>query len=312
MAFLGIKGGIKGFFDGVGKRIKKTVKRVGKGLSKAWKKMKKSKILKALAIAAAVIVTGGAAIGAFGGSLASSGFGTWMINAGNAITGFTLGGTTAAGTTAAFGTTATGGSIVAGTGLNVGAVLKPLAAVGKGLGTTARAVTDFTGLTDLAKENQAILESETSKLQDIGARMSDISERGSSEYLELQKQQLDQMQVVADTQQRIGGSPMTASTTETGFFDTTAGRVTEAVGTTVLGSTLSGVAANYIAGDPAPQGAMAGAAYEGASHFDPLRVYAAANNINTNDIYSHLLYGNSDPSTMYGNDLFKQQTFQVA
>ena len=306
MAFLGIKGGIKGFFNGIGKRIKKTVKRVGRGLTKAGKKLRKSKVLKALAIAAAVIVTGGAAIGAFGGSLASSSFGTWMINAGNAITGFTVGGT-AAGSTVAFGTTsattAAGlGGLTTGVtgGLKLGAVLKPFAAVGTGLGTTARAVTDFSGITDKVVSSPV---QTGSPITAVG------QEQGLT--TELLKSDLSAAELQAATDTQVASNVAEAAT-GTGFFDTTAGQVTQAVGTTVLGSTLSGVAANYIAGDPATQGAMAGAAYEGASNFDPLRVYAASNNINTNDIYSHLLYGNSDPSTMYGNDLFKQQTFQVA
>ena len=305
MAFLGIKGGIKGFFNGIGKRIKKTVKRVGRGLTKAGKKLRKSKVLKALAIAAAVIVTGGAAIGAFGGSLATSGFGSWMMAASNTITGFTVG------------------------GLNVGAVFKPLATAGKFIGGTAGKLTDLTGLTSEASRagytqiqplgggvvepsNVGEFVVDPSKTTMDGRTLAKL--KGSTDTIHGTGTMIDAAGNVVKLSPESLIDPATgeAVAATQGFFDTTAGQVTQAVGTTVLGSTLSGVAANYIAGDPATQGAMAGAAYEGASNFDPLRVYASSNNINTNDIYSHLLYGNSDPSTMYGNDLFKQQTFQVA
>ena len=64
--FSKIKKGFKKIFKGV----KKVIKKVVKGVKKVVKKISSSKILKALAIAAAVIVTGGAAIGAFtGGTL---------------------------------------------------------------------------------------------------------------------------------------------------------------------------------------------------------------------------------------------------
>ena len=42
------------------------------------------------AIAAAVVVTGGAAIGAFGGKLATTQFGSWMVGASQKVLGGTL------------------------------------------------------------------------------------------------------------------------------------------------------------------------------------------------------------------------------
>ena len=45
---------------------------------------------------------------------------------------------------------------------------------------------------------------------------------------------------------------------------------------------------------------------------DPLQVYAAQQGINTDGIYSHMMYGNQDPSTQYSNQLYQQQTFGVA
>ena len=125
---------IKKAFKKVTRGIKKAVKGVVKGVKKVVKKISSSKILKALAIAAAVVVTGGAAVAAFTGGTAASGtFAGWMMNASQAVTGGTLFGTStavarAAGTAAKF-------------------IATPFKAVGTALGSAAATVTDFTGLT---------------------------------------------------------------------------------------------------------------------------------------------------------------------
>ena len=64
--------------------------------------------------------------------------------------------------------------------------------------------------------------------------------------------------------------------------------------------------------DPEQQGSMSGAAYEGESNLDPLRVYAAQQGISTDSIYQNMMYGNVDPSTQDSSELFRQQTFGVA
>ena len=56
---------------------------------------------------------------------------------------------------------------------------------------------------------------------------------------------------------------------------------------------------------------MAGAAVEGAEYMDPLQIYAARNSIDPDSVYSHMMYGNQDPSTQYGNALYRQETFGV-
>jgi hypothetical protein len=92
-------------------------------------------------------------------------------------------------------------------------------------------------------------------------------------------------------------------------------KLTEAgvfVGKQVAGAAISGAVGQYIAGDPEQQGSMSGAAYEGGEYLDPLKVYAAQKGINTDGIYQHMMYGNQDPSTQYGSELFRQQTFGVA
>ena len=118
-----------GFFSrlikGIGKVIKsvvKGIKNVVKGVAKVVKKVARSKIFKAVMIAAALIVTGGAAIGAFGGTLATSSFGTWMISASSYITSIPV----------------------------LGTVFKPFAALGSGVGKAAGATTDWLGITDKA------------------------------------------------------------------------------------------------------------------------------------------------------------------
>jgi hypothetical protein len=84
------------------------------------------------------------------------------------------------------------------------------------------------------------------------------------------------------------------------------------VGSTVGTALVQGAVGQYIAGDPEQQGSMAGAAVEGGEYLDPLKVYAAQQGISTDSIYQNMMYGNVDPSSQYGNDLYRQQTFGVA
>jgi len=139
---MGLFKSIKKAFKKVTRGIKKAVKGVVKGVKKVVKKISSSKILKALAIAAAVVVTGGAAVAAFTGGTAASGtFAGWMMNASQAVTGGTLFGTStavarAAGTAAQF-------------------IATPFATVGAAAGNAAAAITDFTGLTTEATRTNA-------------------------------------------------------------------------------------------------------------------------------------------------------------
>jgi len=84
------------------------------------------------------------------------------------------------------------------------------------------------------------------------------------------------------------------------------------VASNVATGVLTGAALQYIQGDPEQQGSMAGAAVEGGEYLDPLKVYAAQQGINTDSIYQNMMYGNQDPSSQYGNQLYQQQTFGVA
>ncbi len=336
---------LKKAFKKVTGAVKKVVKKVVKGVKKVVKKISSSKILKALAIAAAVVVTGGAAIGAFTGGTAASGtFAGWMMNASQAVTGFTVG------------------------GVNVGAVMKPFASAGKMLGKAAAGVTDFTGLTTEASRTGSV-QASTISGKPFGIE-STATEGAVSSGTKLTTEQIlagetpasiaraSQMpsaqgalnlpstlpssvpgattvsgyqlnipttipgatgvsagagaaeQLAVNVPKVLGKTPAT-EVVKTGFFDTTAGKVVSTVGTTVGTAALTGMTQQYIAGDPKQQGSMAGAAYEGESNLEGLKIFAAQKGIDTNDIYAHIMYGNSDPSTQYGNELYRQQTVAV-
>ena len=82
------------------------------------------------------------------------------------------------------------------------------------------------------------------------------------------------------------------------------------VGTGVATSVATGYAMQQIAGDPEETGSMAGLRTEGASSFDPLRVYAAERGIADADISKYFTFGNTAEA---GNmPLFQQQTIGVA
>ena len=131
--FKSLKKAFKKVVTGIGKGIKKTLS----AINKVQKKIRKSKLFKALIIAGAIIVTGGAAIGAFTGGTAT-GWAGWMMNASNTVVGGTLFGTGATGVTGAL---QTAGNFA------TSMVAKPFAAIGSAAGTAAAATTDFVGLT---------------------------------------------------------------------------------------------------------------------------------------------------------------------
>jgi hypothetical protein len=295
---------LKKAFKKVTGAVKKIVKKVVKGVKKVVKKIGSSKILKALAIAAAVVVTGGAAIGAFTGGTAT-GFAGWMMNASNVVTSGTL-----------FGTGATG---LAGAAQTAGNFLtkmaaKPFASVGKTLGNVAAGVTDFTGFT--TESSRIGITPEMQTAIDTAQVQAGVSGTGPTTLA-------GQNQAALEAAKTAGASPETlkaleamnvqnASSVKPGFWQSTPGKVIRDVGTGVATQVATGAAMQYIQGDPEQQGSMSGAAYEGAEFMDPLKVYAAQQGINTDSIYEHMMYGNADPSTVYGNELYKQQTIGVA
>jgi len=127
--FSSIKKAFKKVTRGIGKAVKSVAKGIKNIVKRGFKAVTELDIKEALKIAAtigAIVVTGGSAIGAFGGSLATSTVGSWMVGASNAITGFTIG------------------------SVPVGAVFKPFGYLGKAVGSTVGAATDLTGITTKA------------------------------------------------------------------------------------------------------------------------------------------------------------------
>ena len=313
---MGLFSKLKKAFKKIGKAVKKVVKKVVGGVKKVVKKISSSKILKALAIAAAVIVTGGAALTAFGGTMgtgALGNFGTWMMSTSQNVLGGTL--FSGSGTLAKVGNFATK------------TIAKPFGAVGGALGSTARVGANLLGGQSAFAPGTAV----GAPTPFSGAALSGQLDYSQVVYDPVNQGYLNNNTGLPLTQEQVNqlpksftsiinkagggldsdGNIIDVSTTpaaQSGFFDSPAGNVLQTVGTNVL----TGAAMQYIQGDPELQGSMSGAAYEGAEYMDPLKVYAAQQGINTDDIYSHMMYGNVDPSTQYGNDLYRQQTFGVA
>ena len=315
---------LKKAFKKVTGAVKKVVKKVVKGVKKVVKKISSSKILKALAIAAAVVVTGGAALTAFGGTgaLASSQFGSWMMSASQSVLGGTAFGT---------GATTTIGKLAQGAGNFLAkTAAKPFGAVGGALGSTARVGANIlTGQSAFAAGPAAGSPVPFSGAALTGQRdMSNFTDAELKKEFNLTDEELDYFKEDIFAQEGSVIAKDASSFTETvvdpskgitptaspkpGFWQSGAGEVIRDVGTGVATQVATGAAMQYIQGDPEQRGSMSGAAYEGAEFMDPLKVYAAQQGINTDSIYEHMMYGNADPSTVYGNELYRQQTIGVA
>tara|TARA_R100001129_G_scaffold165426_1_gene132164 strand:+ start:508 stop:1533 length:1026 start_codon:yes stop_codon:yes gene_type:complete len=335
---------IKKAFKKVVKKVKGAVKKVVKGVKKVVKKISSSKILKALAIAAAVIVTGGAALTAFGGTgaLASSGFGQWMMTTSAKV----LGGT-------AFGAGATGfkGALQGAGNFLAKTAAKPFGAVGGALGSTARVGANIlTGQSAFAAGSAAGApvpfsgaalsgQMDTSRISYDGTNYIDNVTGEVLTDMEVKKLPFDftkKQDLLNEAMDKnlgdFDGSSYkevnpgefefynpegevidTLNTNRTRFVDTRAGKFVSDVGSQVVTNVFTGAALQSIAGDPEMTGAIGGSGrQEGSSNFDPLRIYAAANNMDIASIYNQPMYGNVDPSSIYGTELYNQQTVGVA
>jgi len=301
---------LKKAFKKITGAVKKVVKKVVKGVKKVVKKIGSSKILKALAIAAAVVVTGGAALTAFGGTgaLASSQFGSWMMSASQSVLGGTAFGT---------GATTTIGKLAQGAGNFLAkTAAKPFGAVGGALGSTARVGANIlTGQSAFAAGPAGAAPTPFSAEALTGQKSAAgqyVDEKGLSIDLEAAKEQGITFDVEQSKQFEKALNVGKTASPKPGFWQSGTGKFIADVGTGVVKNVATGAAMQYIQGDPEQQGSMSGAAYEGAEFMDPLKVYAAQQGINTDSIYEHMMYGNADPSTVYGNELYKQQTIGVA
>jgi len=346
--FKKIKKAIKKVASGIKKVVKKTVK----GIKKVVKKISSSKILKALAIAAAVVVTGGAALGAMGATAGAGGFTGWMVGASNAITGFTV------------------------AGLPVGAVMKPFASIGSAIGSGVSAVTGInlaqptvalpntiatpsavSGTTATTAEiaagtdalsttvatladptiNPAITASQAATGQALsiptkiipdtlsqsqllsGVNPATAAANATAGGLNLPATLSSGMTPLTEAQILAGQNPATVAAASSNAAKATqswaarnpkTASFLSTVGTGVATSVATGYAMQQLAGDPDETGSMAGLRTEGASSFDPLRVYAAERGIADADISKYFTFGNTPEA---GNmPLFQQQTIGVA
>lgn len=322
-----------GLFSKIKKGLKKIKKKVVGGIKKQFKRLKKvvkkvtkSKLFKAIATIGAIIVTGGAAIGAFGGSLASSTFGSWMVGASNTITGGTL-----------FGT---GGNFLARAGnFTTKMLAKPFASAGKAIGSVAGGVSDLTGLTTKQGRMGYRLDEATGKyfvdtektlksggpFDDSlkGKTVADLKAATPGENIMAIGKGVDVTtgEVMAGTLQSAPPSGFSTMSSGQEFAGDAAKAVVDPksltgskwgdfalqTGASVGGSIATGYALNELtAGDPTGQ--MAGLAVEGREPKDPLRIYQAERAMSFNDIYQNLLYGPADPFSAASTELYKQQT----
>ena len=328
---------------GLFSKIKKAFKKVVKGVKKVVKKIGSSKILKALAIAAAVVVTGGAAIGAFGNTLATSGFGSWMVGASNAITGFKIG------------------------SLPVGAIMKPFASVGKAVGSTVGAVTDLTGITTKAgrmgytnmgtaanpnfvvdaektfTEGQSMFGG-SNTFDTAGRTLADV--KGSTDTMFGIGKAVDAAGKVysipsgkimvngvvqnmnAEQLKAAGFDPATFSVGETGeIIETATGKAVNVSSSEYLTGnkwgdfalrTGTGVAASVATGYAQSQlmdgeggGVMTGLSNESKEYQDRLQLYASESGFDISEIYKQPAYGTADPVYQINSELYRQQTVGV-
>ena len=317
---MGLFKSLKKAFKKVVGGIKKVVKGVVKGVKKVVKKISSSKILKALAIAAAVVVTGGAALTAFGGTgaLASSQFGTWMMSTSQSI----LGGS-------AFGTAA-GKSfipkVLTQTGNFVAKTLAaPFGAVGGAIGSTARVGANI--LTGAEGGAFAPGQAVAAPAPFSSAALSGQLDTSQIVYDPVNEGYLNNKTGMPLTSDEVAKLPESFKSTINkagGSLDSsgnivnagpstktqgTVGRIAEGVATGTATAVLSGAALQAIQGDPEQQGSMGGLRTEGATQFDPLQVYAANRGIAESDISKYFTFGNTASA---GNmPLFQQQTIGV-
>jgi hypothetical protein len=314
---MGLFSSIKKAFKKVVKGVKKVVKKVVGGVKKVVKKIGSSKILKALAIAAAVVVTGGAAIGAFGGKLATTQFGSWMVGASQKVLGGTLFGTGASGVV---GAAQTAGNFL------TSMAAKPFGAVGKAAGSALGAVTDFAGITNKATRMGYKFDEATGKYVIDASKK--FKSAGPTGYFtdDLSGQTLAEVKagelgtigtgkvIDPDTGKAVYGNitadasgALKANVGEQISTGPTTGEIMKSAAINQgFNLASSAVASKYFSEDP--RGQSDSLYLEGKTPLTPLQVYASQSNINIADIYNYPTYGTGDPGYMMNAALFSQDT----
>ena len=307
---------IKRGFKKIVKGVKKGIKKVVKGVKKVVKKIGSSKILKALAIAAAVVVTGGAALGAMGATAASGGFTGWMVGASSAISSVPV----------------------------LGTVMAPFKALGTGIGTVGSKLGVNLGQTTTAPSTfQPSGMSQQQIQQVVGTNPAKLAQQTTTGGINLPStlptaqttagginlpaslpstpgvtgtvsQQLSQTVPQGLGVSSAAPTASTASTAQAAqSFASRYPKTTEFltnVGTNVAASVATGYAMHKLTGDPDEVGSMAGLRTEGATDFDPLRVYAAERGIADTDISKYFTFSNAPEG---GNmPLYRQETLEIA
>ncbi len=307
---------IKRGFKKIVKGVKKGIKKVVKGVKKVVKKIGSSKILKALAIAAAVVVTGGAALGAMGATAASGGFTGWMVGASSAISSVPV----------------------------LGTVMAPFKALGTGIGTVGSKLGVNLGQTTTAPSTfQPSGMSQQQIQQVVGTNPAKLAQQTTTGGINLPStlptaqttagginlpaslpstpgvtgtvsQQLSQTVPQGLGVSSAAPTASTASTAQAAqSFASRYPKTTEFltnVGTNVAASVATGYAMHKLTGDPDEVGSMAGLRTEGATNFDPLRVYAAERGIADTDISKYFTFSNAPEG---GNmPLYRQETLEIA
>lgn len=257
--------GIKKVVKGVAKGIKKVVK----GVAKVVKKVAKSKIFKAVLAAAAIYVTGGAALSSFG--VTTGKLGAWAAKAGSGVFSSGLG----------------------------KAIATPFRVLGTGLGKGARAITDFTGITDPIG-TESIL-SPTAATETAAKALP-----SGTYYDPVNKIYIDEATGKAVTgewwkeraasvasSQGVGPSASAKGSSWSTFGKT--------VGTNVATNVASGYALSKLTEED-PTGQMSGLALEGPTNLNPLDIYGQNGQpLSIAEAYGQLLYGTADPMYNQGN-----------
>tara|TARA_X000001316_G_scaffold12171_2_gene5983 strand:- start:6545 stop:7372 length:828 start_codon:yes stop_codon:yes gene_type:complete len=272
-----------GFLKKIVKRVKKTVKKVAGNIKKVVKKISKSKLLKTIALVGAAIVTGGAAIGAFGGTLASSAIGSKLVAASKFITGLPV----------------------------IGTVAKPFQMIGTAVGTGAGKVTDVLGMGDFTgRAAQAATEVVPAGIQQGVGTAQELALSTTpppAGQINMEAMNFGQTATTTAAATSTGTAASTAGTFARG---TIAGDVVRGVGT----SLATGAAMQYIQGEPDPVGALgAGLGEERGINLAPLEVAYAQAGVDMNSIYNNLTFGTADPGFLASrySDLYQQPTLSL-
>ena len=289
---MGIFKKLKKVFKKVTGFVKKHIKRTIKAVKKVSKKIRSSKILKALAIAAAIVVTGGAALTAFGsgGALATSKLGVFMMNTSAKMVGGTV----------------FGGSTLGKVGnFAIKTVSKPFAALGGAIGSTARVGANLF-------QGKPLFESGTGLIPaaDTSGRMLTTTGSGTVTGGQLAQTPFSGA-AITGTVPYVAPPVVGATPVPKTMAQKAGGYALNALGQVATGVAVGYAQQELLGGDPTG-GYGSNLRTEGQSNQDPLQIYAASRGIDVGSIYNNMTYGTADPGFANSADLYTQDTMAVA